>query len=87
MELSYISGNENPQRFLIFQEVTEKKVHLEKMSYTSRNRSPQKTSYIFSKESLFYILGNGNHEKTPYISGKETFLCCRKLFIFEKVTF
>ena len=53
MELSYISGNENPQRFLIFQEVTEKKVHLEKMSYTSRNRSPKKLLIFFQKKVFF----------------------------------
>ena len=30
--------------------------------YTSGNGSPPKISYIFSKESCSYILGNGNHE-------------------------
>ena len=27
------------------------------------NGNPEKTSYIFSKESLSYISGNGNHKK------------------------
>ena len=31
-------------------------------------------SYTFSKESFFYILGNGNLEKKVYISGDGTFL-------------
>ena len=30
-------------------------------------------SYIFSKESFSYFLGNGNLEKIPYISGNELF--------------
>ena len=49
-------------------------VHPEKISYTSGNGSPEKTSYIFSKESFYYILGNRNLEKIIYISGNGTFL-------------
>ena len=31
--------------------------------YISGNENSEKTSYIFSKESFSYILGNGNPEK------------------------
>ena len=41
------------------------------------NGNPEKTSYIFSKESLSYISGNGNHKKKNYISGNRTF-CVQK---------
>ena len=41
------------------------------------NGNPEKTSYIFSKESLSYISGNGNHKKKNYISGNRTF-CAQK---------
>ena len=50
-------------------------------SYTSGNRNPKKTFYIFSKESFSYISRNGNLEKIPYILGNGTFL------IFQEVTF
>ena len=47
-------------------------------------RKLPKNFNIFSKESLSYILGNGNPEKKiPYTSGKGTFL----YFIFQEVTF
>ena len=69
-ELSYIPGNGNPKKFLIFQET----------------ETPKKSSYIFLKESCSYISGNGNPEKfllfqeteLSYISGKRTFLNFRK---------
>ena len=41
------------------------------------NGNPEKTSYIFSKKSLSYISGNGNHKKKFYISGNRTF-CVQK---------
>ena len=80
MELSYISGNENPQRFLIFQEVTEKKVHLEKMSYTSRNRSPQKTSYIFFKRKSFLYFRKWKPRKNSLYFRKRNFLMLQETF-------
>ena len=45
-----------------------KKIHPEKISYTSGNKNPEKT-YIFSKESFSYILENRNPEKILDISG------------------
>ena len=33
---------------------------------------PKKTSYIFSKESCFYISGNANHGKTSDIFSKKS---------------
>ena len=54
-----------------------KKVLHEKIPYASGNGSPEKTSYIFSKESFSDISGNGNPKKfvifqetkLSYISG------------------
>ena len=50
----------------------------EKISYTSGNKNPEKTSYIFSKESFCYTPGNENPGKIPYILGNRTFLYVRK---------
>ena len=49
--------------------------------------TPKKTSYIFSKESFSYISGNDNFEKILHISGNGTFLCFRKLLIFQELSF
>ena len=73
----YITGNENPKKLLKFQEVTFqawkiKKIHPGNISYTSGNRSPPKTSYIFSKVNFLYVIGNGNPKKR---------------LIFQEVTF
>ena len=67
-EFSYISGNGNPKKLLIFQEVTFQAQKIFKKIH------PEKISYIFSKESFSYISGNGNPEKIRYISGNGTFL-------------
>ena len=40
------------------------------------NGNPEKTSYIFSKESFSYISGNGNHKKKLYFR-KQNFLCSK----------
>ena len=53
----------------------------------SGNGNPKKTSYIFSKESFSYISGNDNFEKILHISGNGTFLCFRKLLIFQELSF
>ena len=42
------------------------KIHPDKLSYTSGNGNPEKTSYIFLKESFSHILENGN-PKTFFI--------------------
>ena len=74
---SYISGNRNPKieslkkdlysrKYLFKLEKFKKKIHPEKMSYTSRNRCPVKTSYLFSKERFSYISENGNPETELY---------------------
>ena len=46
------------------------------LSPSSKNKKihPEKISYIFSKESFSYTLGNGIPEKIPYISENGTFL-------------
>ena len=43
-----------------------KKIHPDKLSYTSGNGNPEKTSYIFLNESFSHILENGN-PKTFFI--------------------
>ena len=45
-----------------------KKIHPEKISYTSGNKNLEKP-YIFSKESFSYILENRNPEKILDIAG------------------
>ena len=84
MELSYISKNGNPKNLFIFQEVTFQarkiKKSPKKISYISGNRNTKNVFlYIFLKENFSYISGNVNAEKNS--------LCCRKLFIFQEVTF
>ena len=41
--------------------------------YTLGNQNPEKSSYIFSKESFSYILENGNRKKSLYFM-KQNFL-------------
>ena len=48
--------------FLIFPEMNPALFTPRKISYTSGNGNPEKASFIFSKESFYYILGNGNHK-------------------------
>ena len=67
-ELSYISGNGNPKKLFMFQEVTFqvkkiKTMNPEKIYYILGNRNPPKIYFIFSKESFSYIPGNRNSEK------------------------
>ena len=61
------------KKFLKSREI-ESRVHSGKIYFTSRNRSPAKISYIFSKESFSYISENKNSEKIPYIFRKRNFL-------------
>ena len=53
---------ETLKNLLIFQEAIfpakKKKIHPEKVSYTSRNGNPQKIPHNFSKENYSYISGN-----------------------------
>ena len=56
-----------------------KNIDTEKISYTSGNENPEKSSYIFLKESYSYISGIGNPEKVPYFS--------RNFFYFRKCIF
>ena len=53
-------------------------------SYISGNGNPEKTYYIFSKESCFYIPGNRDPEKIHCVSGNGN---SKKLPIFQEVTF
>ena len=53
-----------------------RKIHPEKISYASGNGSPEKISYIFSKESFSYISGNGNPKTETQ----------KKFLIFQEVT-
>ena len=65
---SYISGNGTIQS-------TPRKI-----SYTSGNRSPEKISYIFTKERFSYISGNGNPENSLYFR-KRNFLIFQERYI------
>ena len=60
-----------------------KKIDPEKIFYILGNGNPEKTSYIFSKESCFYIPGNRNPEIILYVSGNGK----PKNFLFQEVTF
>ena len=68
-----------------------KKIHLEKIAYISEKRNPEKISYIFLKESLSFILKNGNPKKLfilqetelSCISGNGNFLYLGNLSIFK----
>ena len=71
------------KKFLIFPEMEpytfqpsskKKKIHPEKIPGTSGNKNPEKTCYIFSKESCPYISGNRKPENILCISGNGTFL-------------
>ena len=62
------------------------KRNLKDFLYLRKQKTP-KFFYIFLKESCSYISGNRNLEKIPYVSGDQNFLCPRKFFIFQEVTF
>ena len=89
-ENSLYFKNEKPQKTSYISESNfsnskNKKIHLEKMSYTSGNENSEKTSYIFSKDSCSYISGNGNTKKVFIL--QEVTLQARKmkkLFIFQE---
>ena len=57
----------------LFSPSPKKRIYPEKTSYISGNRNPEKTFYIFSKESFSYTSGEGNPTEIPYISGNGTF--------------
>ena len=46
--------------------------------------SKERFSYIFSKESCFYISANRNPEKIPCTSGNRNL---KKLLVFQEVTY
>ena len=58
---SYIFGNGTLHFSVKAREI--KKIHPEKISYTSGNRNPEKTSYIFLQRKLFLCFGKRSPEK------------------------
>ena len=67
-----------PRTFFIFRENGTFNSNINFFIYISENENPERTSYVFSKESFSYSPGNENPEKIPFISGNRTFLYFRK---------
>ena len=61
-KIPFVSRNGIPKTLLIFWEM-ELLVHFKKISCISRNKNPEKISYIFLKERCSYISGKGNPPK------------------------
>ena len=67
---AYIYGNETLHCSAQARKI--KKFHLGKISYASAKGNPEKTPYIFSKESASYVSRNGKPKKPFYISGNRS---------------
>ena len=86
-ELFYISGNRNPKKLLIFEELTFqaqeiKKIHPKKI-LIFQEMETKKKCIMFSQYFLIFsfISKNGNKEKKPSYFGKRYFFIFRKKYI------